>query len=84
MRLSKKKQVCADYFFPTPAMSAKARPLRLSAVFGRMLSECPLQVAAYGQCVGKSLSNLQKDACAAEFAAMKQCSERVLASARRK
>lgn len=65
-------------------MSSKVRapPTRLSSVFGRMMTECPGQVAAYGQCVAGNLDQLRKDACAAEFAAMKQCAQKALTSIR--
>jgi hypothetical protein len=57
-------------------------PLRLSSVFGQMMTDCPAQVAAYGQCLSANLDNLRKDACAAEFAAMRQCATTALGKVR--
>ena len=56
------------------AGSGRQPPMRLSAVFVRMMIDCPHLVRAYGACVAAHLDDLRKDACAAEFAAMKQCS----------
>ena len=68
------------------AMSSRPQaPLRLSAVFGRMTADCPHLVRAYGACVASHLDDLRRDACAAEFVAMKQCaltSMRTLRAAR--
>lgn len=61
---------------------SRQAPLRLSSVFGRMLTDCPAQVAAYGKCISDNLDHLQKDACAKEFGQMKQCAQKALTAAR--
>lgn len=61
---------------------AKRAPTRLSTVWGRMMTDCPGQVAAYGKCIADNLDNLKRDACAPQFAAMKQCAEAALKSVR--
>lgn len=55
-------------------------PLRFSAVFAQMLTECPAQIAAYGGCIKTNIDNIAKDSCSKEFAALKACSEKVIKS----
>jgi len=55
------------------AGASRPPPMRLSAVFARMTADCPHLVTAYGACVARNLDDLRRDACAAEFSAMKQC-----------
>jgi hypothetical protein len=40
------------------------------------------QIAAYGQCIAKNVSALEKDACAEEFARLKTCSGQALTALR--
>lgn len=60
----------------------RAPPTRLSAVWARMAVDCPGQVAAYGKCVADNLDDLRRDACAQQFAAMRQCAQSALAAVR--
>lgn len=64
------------------ATGAKRAPTRLSAVWTRMTADCPGQVAAYGKCVADNLEDLRRDACAEQFAAMRQCAHAALAAVR--
>lgn len=62
--------------------ASKRAPTRLSSVWGRMMTDCPAQVAAYGKCVADNLDDLRRDACAQQFAAVKQCADSALKSVR--
>ena len=64
------------------APGAKRAPTRLTAVWNRMMADCPGEVAAYGKCVVDNLEDLRRDACAEQFAAMRQCAHAALAAVR--
>ncbi|KDN52093.1 hypothetical protein K437DRAFT_244276 [Tilletiaria anomala UBC 951] len=40
---------------------------------GKAAAQCDIQAKAYGACMFRSYENIEKDMCAKEFAAFKQC-----------
>jgi hypothetical protein len=62
--------------------SAAPAPTTFEELYGAMQGECRGELAAYGACLGRSLETLSRGVCAAEFAALRACSDATLARVR--
>jgi hypothetical protein len=65
-----------------PNVNPRAPAVPFVSFFTQVLKECKNEVTAYGACIQRRLSSLERGACAKEFTAMSTCSVGALARAR--
>ncbi|ETV99509.1 hypothetical protein H310_08183 [Aphanomyces invadans] len=57
---------------------------RMSQIFTQMAATCPVDIQVYGACVANIEGGVNRDACATEFAKLRQCFQRAAANAAKK
>lgn len=65
-----------------PGVQPRVPAVPFVSFFARVLADCRPEMTAYGACIQKRLTSLERGACAKEFTLMSTCSVGALARAR--